>query len=237
MKLSEINQYISGKDFSNGLRIDCQTNREIIDRIDFLVNITKKKKVLHIGFTDHLPLIENKISQNRWLHKRLYDSCSKCVGLDINQEAVNYVKHHLGIHDVYCHDAVNQKPLEEVKRTKYDFIILGEVLEHIDNPVQFLEKIKTNYCGLAKKIIVTVPNALNYNNFRFIRKHIECINTDHRYWFTPFTLAKVVYQSDLKTVEQGFCDPPVHRFGLVSRFLRRYPLISHTLFLIADLNE
>lgn len=236
MKINEIESYLSGENFSNGLQIDCFTGENVIDRLDFLVEETRGKSVLHLGFTDHLPLIEEKIKQDRWLHKRLVESCSFCVGADINKSAIKFISEDLGIDNVYFHDVIKDEPLEILKTNKIDYIILGEVLEHIDNPVEFLQIINRKYFGIAGKIIITVPNAFDYNNVNLLKKNVEAINTDHRYWFTPFTIAKVVYRSKMLIVRQGFCNPPKHRFGLVSKFSRNHPIMSETLYLIAELN-
>ena len=46
-----------------------------------------------------------------------------------------------------------------------------------------------NYRSISKELIITVPNALKKTN-RKNGTHFELINTDHRFWFTPYTLAK-----------------------------------------------
>ena len=47
-------------------------------------------------------------------------------------------------------------------------------------------------------MIVTVPNALRERNCRASRNDGEIINSDHRFWFTPFTIAKVLTVADFK---------------------------------------
>jgi hypothetical protein len=52
-----------------------------------------------------------------------------------------------------------------------------------------MKEVFAPYC---KQIIITVPNISSKHRFNSIVSNVECINSDHRYWFTPFTSAKVV---------------------------------------------
>ena len=237
MDLKSIEPYVTGEKFSNGLEIDCSTSGPILERLRFIVERTKGKKAIHIGFTDHLPLIEEKLASGRWLHKRLVDTCERCVGLDINREAIDFVRDKIGIDDVFYFDILNDEPLPEFQGDKFDFLILGDVIEHTNSPVDFLSTIRRKFVGIAENMLITVPNAFDFANIRSLRRNRELINTDHRYWFTPFTLAKVVSEAGLKASEFGYCNPPYHKNGLVSRVLQRYPILSETVYCIARLND
>jgi hypothetical protein len=82
--------YFLGRKFSNGYQLQLIDN-PIISRLDCILKITKEKRILHIGCCDHIPLIEEKINNKRWLHGLLLDNCLSVVGVDINKEAVHYV--------------------------------------------------------------------------------------------------------------------------------------------------
>jgi SAM-dependent methyltransferase len=64
--------------------------------------------------------------------------------------------------------SINAIDLEEIKRLKYDGILLLDVLEHIDDRVNFLKDLSNAFPNV-KKIVVTVParNELwsNYDTF------------------------------------------------------------------------
>lgn len=79
-------------------------------------------------------------------------------------------------------------------------------MEHVDNPVQFLEEVNKNYQGIADKIIITVPNAFSVFNFITALSGREANNTDHRYFFTPYTLCKVVYMAGMMPEEIMFAE-------------------------------
>lgn len=59
----------------------------------------------------------------------------------------------------------------------------------------FLKSLKKGLGNNARELIVTAPNAIRWEKFKNLRKGIECINSDHRYWFTPYTLAKIVLET------------------------------------------
>lgn len=200
--------YIEGRKFSNGLDIDFSKEKYVLkSRIEKILELTKNKKVIHIGFADHLPLIEEKIATNRWLHGLLLKNCTRCVGIDINQEAVDYLKENHAVPDIFYADIEKESNLQEIlKEEKWDYILLGEVIEHVDNPVFFLRRIHLLFNQYAESIIVTAPNAFNNLTSKDIKRNNENINTDHRYWFSPFTLAKILSVSGFSEFELVFVD-------------------------------
>jgi len=166
-------------------------------REEYLKKVVKGKKVVHVGCIDHLPVIDTKIKTGHWLHKILTDTAEKCIGFDINKEGIEKLRSDYGIDNVF-HEDIAGPPSETILQEDWDYLVLGEVLEHIDNPVNFLNKLKANYSHVAKQIIITVPHIITRSTFKSAKKGIECINTDHRYWFTPFTIMKVATMAGLK---------------------------------------
>jgi 2-polyprenyl-3-methyl-5-hydroxy-6-metoxy-1,4-benzoquinol methylase len=206
MKLdAETLPYLHGTKFSNSLQVPIRYKQSIPDRVSFLVDLARGKSVLHLGCLDHLPLIEGKIERRKWLHKELTEVASKCVGVDIDEETSKYVREKFGFSNIVISDFVRQSPPESLSG-KWDYAILGELLEHIDNPVSFLESIRKNYQQNIGKVVITVPNAFTQSTFRMAGKSIELINSDHRYWFTPYTLAKVMHHAGIRVDEIHFAN-------------------------------
>jgi 2-polyprenyl-3-methyl-5-hydroxy-6-metoxy-1,4-benzoquinol methylase len=225
--------YLSGSEFDNyrifPLTISNQTLLET--RQDLLLKLVKGKKIIHIGCVDHLEIIEEKIKKNQWVHKLITEASDKCLGIDINEEGIEFLSNKLGFKNVIVHNVINDDPAPEIVKEQWDFLVLGEILEHVDNPVEFLSALAEKYGKNVKGIIVTVPNAFNLNNFRNTLKNIEYINTDHRFWFTPYTLAKVFYRSGINPNEAYTClfEPASSRGMLSKIMLRRFPLLRDTL--------
>jgi len=233
----EINTYLEGKNFSNGLSIELLTTQEkILNRDDFLIHISTGKNILHLGFVDHLPLIDKKIEEDNWLHQKLIKSSNLCFGIDINEEGITYIQHKYGIDNLYAVNVVLDEIPKEILDIKFDYILIPDVIEHIGNPVDFLEAICERFKNNAEKIILTTPNAFRWNNFMNSFKNIEVINTDHRFWFTPFTLSKIVIDAGYKINYLGYFE-----HGKLSRrqILRKFILKKYNAFrdtLIIDIS-
>jgi hypothetical protein len=208
-------EYLKGKTFSNSLEIKYDYFQPIPNRIKFLCELVQGKRVLHLGCLDHLPLIDDKIKRNQWLHKELTAAASVCLGVDIDAETQAHVKSKHGFDNIILGDFTKIK-LSEITSQTWDFAVLGELLEHIDNPVQYLMDIKNLYVNSLRKIVITVPNAWTQTTIRKANRSIEIINSDHRYWFTPYTLAKVITQAGMKLEEIYFANRvPLTNTGLI----------------------
>jgi len=230
--VASILDFLSGKAFSNGLQISFP-DQEYITRIEFLERICTGKNVIHIGFADHIDLIESKIRNNQYLHTRLLNVTNKCFGIDINCEAVSFAKNKLGISDVYCLDLLSEEVPEGFMNISWDFAILGEIIEHVNNPVMFLEKLRAKLKNICKNLIITTPNAFRISNFEYALRGLEVINTDHRYWFTPYTLMKVATEAGLKIANIYFADSFVDERN--KNLVSKIPLLREDLILIAEI--
>ena len=233
--MEQYSDYLSGKKFDNyvELKIPVENKNVLESRNSLLKRLVKGKKIIHVGCVDHMEIIDEKIRIGEWVHQILDESASRCLGIDIFAPGIEYMKTKLGYSDVLCHDLIADPPSDVILNEQWDYILLGEILEHVDNPVQFLSAIKSKYGTVIKKIIVTVPNAFNLNNFRKVFKDIEHINSDHRYWFTPYTLSKVYTMAGVRPEKVYTClfmEPNTR--GTISKMaLKRYPLLRDSLIL------
>lgn len=192
--------FLTGKRFSNDFRFRISHLGSSFggDRLEYLCKIVEGKRIIHVGCVDHPPLIEAKRKTNRWLHQILSKSAATCTGIDINASGCELVKS-LGFEDVHCLDLTRDPLPNSILARHYDYIVLGEMIEHVNNPVEFLTHINTKFVGLADKLITTTPNVFRAQNLINSLIGREDINSDHRYWFSPYTLAKVL-------VEAGYSD-------------------------------
>jgi hypothetical protein len=243
---NDVFDYLSGSQFSNGAPIKIsKKNEPIYNRFQIIESLCANKNIIHLGCVDHLPLISKKIEQNIWLHARLCKVAKMCLGIDINVEGINYLKNKLGYKDVIYGDIANED-IGEIRNNYWNFLVMGEILEHVDNPVLFLQQIHEKYENNIEKLIITVPNAFSWQNFINVFYHRELINTDHRYWFSPYTLAKILFQSGMQVEEFYFCNSIninnktkfiiSHPKILFHNFLYKiYPATRLTLLMIAKL--
>lgn len=233
--INDYSAYLVGRTFSSRLSVEFQKEEQTtFDRIEILKNIVKDKKVIHLGCADHLNLIDFKIKHNIWLHKILMENTQKCIGIDINQEAIDYLKTNHKIKGLYVGNILEMS-LEKIETESWDYIILGEIIEHIDNPVEFLHIIHERLKPFVRGIILTAPNAWSLQIIKQVKKNVELINSDHRYWFTPYTLSKVLVKAGFvaKDVHFSYFSMPKYNFLKVA-YKKRHYLQADSLIAVAE---
>lgn len=238
-------EHLKGNLFSDMMQvIISKKESNISDRFSVIEKLVYNQNIIHFGCCDHIPLIRQKIQNNTWLHSRLCKNSIKCLGVDINKEAITYIQNEFGCRDILHADLLIDE-IDEIRNNHWDYMVMGEILEHVDNPTIFLNAIRLKYNGNIKKLIITVPNAFSWRNFKHAIQHKEVINTDHRYWFTPYTLAKIVVNAGLQVENFYFCEPfPVRndwksklsiRTTLRKFVVRNYPALRGTIIMVVRL--
>lgn len=205
--------YLQGKDFDDGYEFHLRNNA-VQTRLEFLLDRCRDKNVLHIGCCDHKPLIKDKVEHHIWLQGLLEKVSQICIGIDIAKETVEYVQEQQFSDNVYWGDITDTSVVNKIPRINYNCVVLGEILEHVDNPVDFINKLKNTLVQLDfpadGEIIISVPNLFKMQRIG-LRRPVEIINTDHRYWFSPYTLAKVMIQGGGIFERNHFCGPGIQQ--------------------------
>lgn len=236
--LSPMLLYIQGQKFADLIPFEIEQSEPLQDRMDVVENLIKGRTVLHIGCLDHLPLIAAKIKEGRWFHGRLSNAASECLGVDVNNEGIHFVESELGIHNVCYSDITSSDKNTRITAGHWNYVVFGEILEHVDNPVDFLQRFLQNYGQHIDKIIITVPNAFRIGNILATFKGKEVINSDHRYWFSPYTIWKVVHQAGFQAEHIKMCKFSSDRSGIqgfIKRtLLQKYPLLAEDIIIVAQ---
>ncbi|MEI7900447.1 MAG: hypothetical protein WCK89_09340 [bacterium] len=226
--------YLKGEQYTNSLRMKFVFDKHdftYVTRFHILEQLCAGKEVVHLGFVDHTPeSINKKFKKDKWLHEVLCRMAKRCYGLDINQPGVDYVKNTLGYQDVECIDILKQDSAAVFSK-KWDFLLIPDVLEHQNNPVDFLAGFARRFKGVAEAIVITVPNGLAQETFHAAKQNIEAINSDHRFWFTPYTLAKVITEAGLTVKELRTCRSGTIKSWtwLKNRYYAKRPLIRNSI--------
>jgi hypothetical protein len=223
-------QYLDGTEFSSIYQFFLKGASAPKTRLEWLGKLLEGKSVIHFGCVDHLPLIEHRRQTGMWLHDILSEKCTAVVGIDINERGIAYMNEQ-GF-EAYVANVVTEPAPDSVTQRKWDYIVAGEVLEHIDNPVDFLRSIREKYGACTERIVITVPNAFSYTNFRFSLKNLEMINSDHRFWFTPFTLMKVVQQAGITVEGFDLCVDEKPSVFSLKYWLGNKPLLRNRVVLV-----
>lgn len=159
----------------NGARVDLLT----LDYFDF-----SNKTVLDIGCYQ---------GANAKYLKEKYDKVSY-IGLEGNAEAISNVYSEV--------DEIHRVDLDNVdfsvlKKTNIDFIILGDVLEHLKEPDDLMLKVK-KIIHQDTIIIVSIPNIQYYETFlqllsgNFPRRERGVFDKTHLRWFTHKEFKKMI---------------------------------------------
>ncbi len=214
--------YLKGELFSNGLEVRIVQKYKDTPRIDCLRELSRDKRIVHLGCLDHLPLIEKKIQTNSWLHGEFNKVCQDCIGVDNNKSGIIEVSKRYNVSNILYANILEDFIPEVSSSGKWDYMIMGEILEHIDDPVAFLRTIREKYDEQIEKLVVTVPNVLTHQAFKHMKRNIELINTDHRYWFTPYTISKVMVEAGFEIEQVQFADRiPLNNFQLILRKIKK----------------
>jgi len=192
----------------------------------FLFDEIKDKKVLDIGVVEHS--IEHMESDG-WLHKKIVEKSSYCVGIDIVSDLVKVLNERgYNVKDV---DATSDIYIGE----KFDIIIIGDVIEHVNDPIKLLEFAK-RHCNKNGKIIVSTPNVFYYKNvLQVLKKTTFIANFQHTMWITPSMALEMARRSSLNFYGYRFFSK-CHRFpqGILER---KFPeLLKDKLCFIFTLN-
>ncbi|MEX2489686.1 MAG: methyltransferase domain-containing protein [Pseudomonadales bacterium] len=218
-------EYVMGQRFSSSLPLSFEREPEDYDyrtRYELLINFVRGKQVIHIGCVGH--------GNVGTLHGHLVESAARCFGVDVDEAGIHHMRNKWGYEDVAAVD-LSEETHSELMEQQWDYVLLPEVLEHIGNPVRFLEKIRDSIGDRVGQFVITVPNAFSLEKILLAHRGIESINTDHRFWFTPYTLAKVAQDAGLVPIKFIMCADRINESWLNPKallrdvWLKRCPLL------------
>jgi SAM-dependent methyltransferase len=154
----------------------------VVDRIQYLTELARNKDVLDVGVVAH---DANIAGDDKWLHKHLAKAARTCLGVDILEAEVEKLRAH-GF-NVICTDIVAHQ-LEQ----KFDLVVCGEVLEHVDAPGLLLSSC-AKMLRPSGRLVVTVPNPwfAGYLRRSLLNGPPLEDNVDHVAWFDPCTLCEL----------------------------------------------
>lgn len=165
----------------------------------------KNKSVLDLGF-----LGENNDRKFSYLHEFILKNAKEVYGVDINKERIEELKRE-GYNVIYD-DVQEFKNLKELNK-KFDVVVAGEIIEHLENPGLFLDNIK-QFLKEEGVLILTTPNMLS---LRYIVRHV-LFGQESPYWkdrkneikyghvvgFSKMLLENLLLRKGFEIVEIGY---------------------------------
>ena len=190
-------------------------------RVDIIKNFVKKGNALDIG-----------CAYGPFLHvmKDQYE----CYGIDISENAVEYVKKNLGIKAItgdfslpdfipVFHEVTSQNKKEEC--IKFDIITMWYVIEHFKNTGEVIEKIGKliNKSGM---FAFSTPNLSGISSIYNKNKFLESSPSDHYTLWNILSAKHILSQFGFKVVKVRCTGHHPERFPLILQKILGFKLLS-----------
>ncbi len=190
------------------------------DRMDIIGPLVAGKRVLHVGCTDH-PIFNPADN----LHVKLAAIAGELHGLDTDHEGLRELERHvLGRYFTGVEAA-------RAFGARYDVLLVPETIEHVSDACGFLRGLHTLDFD---RWMVTAPCVYGafdhptvsmrvggdlgpYASIMQDGSLIEEVHPDHKYWFTPYTLANLIQANVPWRIEQAWLMHQRRQIGLVGR--------------------
>jgi len=163
--------------------------KSIVDRVPYLCELVRGKSVLDIGVVEHT---RDAAGSPHWLHGHLKRYATRCLGVDVLEAEVMYLREQG--YNVIVAD-ITLSPVAE----KFDVIIGGEVLEHLDAPGMFMKNCAA-MLNSGGRLAVTVPNPWYINAIvkSCFGRYTFVDSADHVAWYDASTLFELGQRHGLK---------------------------------------
>lgn len=157
----------------------------VIVKDDFILSKCKGKKVLDVGCVGQNKFFTSPL----WVHGKIKKAAAELTGVDINTEATKELTE-LG------YLVLTPEQLTTSNET-FDVIVMGDVIEHVDNIVEFLNFYK-KFLKEKGELIITTPNAFNIRQSIAILLYGKPgINDEHTSTLDCYTMLELLKRCDL----------------------------------------
>ena len=176
-------------------------------RVDCILNYLQPNyKVLHVGCCGDDEAFEHEWKAGIALHKYLHDLLGdNLIGMDINEKLVRE------LNDKGMKAVVADAQDLPTSMGKFDVIVAGELIEHLENPGLFLRSDRQLLRGRGR-LILTTPNVLG---LRFWLLHGVLKKKEpwpeHVCYFTPTAITQLLEREGFSNITLHHCNYLVRR--------------------------
>lgn len=194
-------------------------NRTVRDRFEVIEPHIRDRRVLDVGCVDARPARQQSSSRighkPDMLFRRIVAVNPQTVGVDVDEEGVKALAA-MG-YSVICADAQTM----DLGR-RFDTIVAGEIIEHLENPGLFLRNAARHLDG-GGTLIVSTPNPFyqgqTWKIWRYGRPEVH---EDHTNWQDPTTLTALLRRCGFEIADGCWVQPRKSLFKTWKRLLRPY---------------
>ncbi|MEZ4735130.1 MAG: methyltransferase domain-containing protein [Caldilineaceae bacterium] len=194
-------------------------------RFDFLIEVSRGKRVLHLGCVD-TGLLEERFRRGELLHQKLDAVATELWGMDINQTGIEFLQK-AGFDRLFACDVEQIDQIDALRQQRFDVILASEIVEHLLNPGLFFTSIAKLMTPEHTRLIVTVPDAFRVSTLMWLTRGVEYVHPDHNFWFSYVTLNNLLQKTGY-TTEAFYTYSSVGRSLLPRRFRRQPDQLAYS---------
>jgi SAM-dependent methyltransferase len=203
----------------------------LIDRDDFILNVCRGRRVVHLGACD-TPMAREKAQAGALLHQKLRGVCAELTGYDNDAESIFLLATKFGITDIRLRDLDN--PIREPTDTA-DIVVCADVIEHVNNPGILLDSCN-QLLSVNGILLLSTINALSLKQSIRAVMGREPVHPDHVAYHSYATLGRLLLRFGFDMLEcRYFAYPATSRLAglLFAALYRTAPQSADGIIVIA----
>lgn len=171
-----------------------------VDRVRYIAGACAGRRVLDLGAMDETAW-QSKHGRGSWLHEEISRVALAVEGVDNSalippqglRTAANAI--------IRCGDVADPERLVAALAEPPDVIVAGELIEHLENPLQFLRRFAAIQCLAGRTLILSTPNATALHNVLIGLARRESTHHDHLCVLSYKTLATLCRRAGFRSWE------------------------------------
>jgi len=171
----------------NWMKKICKAKK--IEKFSSIVRFSEGKKVLDVGCVGQ----DKSFESEGWLHGDIKKVAKSLVGADINVEKMQELNEK-------GYNILLPEQIEGLNE-KFDLIVMGDVIEHVNDPGNFLEFYST-FLKEDGEMIICTPNVFGARYFIQVLIYGKPgTNDEHTVGFDPYVMLELFGRIKLKPTE------------------------------------
>lgn len=185
------------------------------DKDDVLLSYCKLKNVLDVGCIGQ----DRNFEKANWLHDKIKKTANFTTGVDILKLQVEILR---------TKGYIMYTPEElQTQIDRFDVIVMADVIEHVNDPVQFLQYY-SNHLAPNGVIFISTPNGNRSNNtVNIFFNNSYSVNEEHTFWFCPKTFSEVVQRAQLE-IKDFHWSPHYFSINDLTGFYQKFKFLVDT---------
>jgi hypothetical protein len=171
-----------------------------VDRIEFIARACEGFRVLDLGAMDETAWAAKR-GRGTWLHEEIGSSSLAVDGID-NSALIPVEGLRTGPNSTIRRGDITDPDLLVAALTHApNVVVIGELIEHLENPLQFLKRLATIERLAGTTLILSTPNATALHNVLVGLAQREATHQDHLCIFSYKTLATLCTRAGFREWE------------------------------------